>query len=339
MPPGVLVNLDVDILVQDLRCIVCVPRIASNLVILNINRCGIVNMAQRTCSACTADLATEGTQTTWLLGPPQSSRCHRKECDRDSTPDDDNRRAEPGDSSSHDNIEDHIPNDIDSCRPGEQARDGTADDGDGTSEDHDQDHTSDEWDCCDDDDGRPDDEHPVWVYLDHFPSCCGESDAEGVLVRVLAEGERNLTVRRVLPMEALTPLLMPPRIQLTITRSLAHVRAGVHDVGDFWRRLLRADLLRTCTDRQARVLIASVGCLMYFEKLDDSEQTARLWSEFDNALGEVVSFSTSYPLAGCTDRLLLPLLLWATTRCQDALFLPVKCLPFRKSYMPMFIDC
>lgn len=55
--------------------------------------------------------------------------------------------------------------------------------------------------------------------------------------------------------------------------------------------------------------------MLYFATVEDSAHTETLWGEFDKALADVVSCSTCYRMGERTDRLLLPLLLWAMTRC------------------------
>ncbi|KAI0685718.1 hypothetical protein C8T65DRAFT_747781 [Cerioporus squamosus] len=142
---------------------------------------------------------------------------------------------------------------------------------------------------------------PVWVYVNYVPTCCAESGAEGVEVVVLAEGIESLT--------------------LVIPRSIQHIKAGVHDVHDVWGRYLRENLLESSTPRQARMFIAAVGSMLYFSS-NHSECTDALWAQFDAALADVVSFSKAFKLEDRTERLLVPLLLWAITRCQLAIVLP-----------------
>ncbi len=82
--------------------------------------------------------------------------------------------------------------------------------GTGTGSDSDSDNSTgdpceDGWNV-DDDDGTPDKERPVWVYVNHSPRCC-DSGAEGVDVAVLAEGASTLTVRNFLCIHAPTTSL------------------------------------------------------------------------------------------------------------------------------------
>ncbi len=93
----------------------------------------------------------------------------------------------------------------------------------------------------------------------------------------------------------------------------------MHDAEDFWRRYLREDRLKLCTDRQARALIASIGCLQYFASEEESDGLATLWSEFENVLADVVSCSVRYPLGERKENLLQPVFLWAMTRCPVCL--------------------
>ncbi|KAI0696223.1 hypothetical protein C8T65DRAFT_743672 [Cerioporus squamosus] len=159
---------------------------------------------------------------------------------------------------------------------------------------------------CDCEEGRP-----VWVYVNYVPTCCTERGAEGVEVVVLAEGIESVT--------------------LVIPRCIEHIQAGMHEVRDVWGRYLRENLLVSSTPRQARMIIAAVGCMLYFSS-NPSECNNALWTEFDVALADVVSSSKTFKLADRTELLLEPLLLWATSRCQRAIVLPAAYLLPGQSY-------
>ncbi|TFK79005.1 hypothetical protein K466DRAFT_570498 [Polyporus arcularius HHB13444] len=103
--------------------------------------------------------------------------------------------------------------------------------------------------------------------------------------------------------------------QFILPRDLAHMRERVHDPSESWRQYLRADLLRAGTSRQAAVVIACVGGMLYFASPDCSDNADTIWTEFDDAMADVVRFCTTWAPEDRTHRVLLPVLLWALTSC------------------------
>ncbi len=97
------------------------------------------------------------------------------------------------------------------------------------------------------------------------------------------------------------------------------MRERVHDPSESWRQYLRADLLRAGTSRQAAVVIACVGGMLYFASPDCSDNADTIWTEFDDAMADVVRFCTTWAPEDRTHRVLLPVLLWALTYCPVSL--------------------
>ncbi len=55
--------------------------------------------------------------------------------------------------------------------------------------------------------------------------------------------------------------------------------------------------------------------MMYFATQESSVRTDSLWSDFNEAMADVVLFSSTWAPVERTDRVLLPLLIWVLTSC------------------------
>ncbi len=104
-----------------------------------------------------------------------------------------------------------------------------------------------------------------------------------------------------------TQLVMPLRRE--------DIRLAEPNVITFWQSFIGTDLILTMTAQQVRVLVTCVGTMLHMSTAVDTEETNTLLNEFETVIANAAADCDVLRPEDRTERLLVPLVLWASFRC------------------------